>query len=62
VTLLEDDMATVIDTLDQSPLGRRLLGDEVVDAVVATRRHEQANYVAKPVVERAELFRLAWTI
>jgi glutamine synthetase len=62
IALADDDIAAVLDTLDRSPLARRLLGDGSVDAVVATRRHEQTDYAAKPVDERADLFRLAWTI
>ncbi len=61
-TLLPDSVATIIDTLDASPLARRLVGDEIVDATVATRRYEQNTHAAKPVQQRADQFRLSWTI
>ncbi|MGO4445135.1 glutamine synthetase [Mycobacterium sp. 2YAF39] len=62
VALLAQNQADAIDALDQSYLLRRLLGDEVVDAVVAVRRYEQQNYGNLAPDELAEKFRLAWSV
>lgn len=62
VTLLPNDVAVIIDTLDRSDLARSLLGDELVAATVATRRHEQENHSGKSVEELAAMFRLAWSV
>ncbi|MFJ2213754.1 glutamine synthetase [Streptomyces sp. NPDC101062] len=62
VTVLPHDIAAVIDLLDKSSLARRLVGDAIVDTTVVTRRHEQTHHAEKSPEERAELFRLAWSV
>ena len=61
ITVLPNDIETVLDGLDSGP-ARSLLGDDIVDTTLAVRRHEQQNYAGRPVAEIAELFRLAWTV
>ncbi|MFF5567059.1 hypothetical protein ACFY7Z_28990 [Streptomyces sp. NPDC012623] len=62
VTVLSHDIAAVIDVLDKSSLARRLVGDAIIDTTVVTRRHEQTHHAEKSPEERAELFRLAWSV
>lgn len=62
VALLPNDGATAITALDGSGLAREMVGDAVVDTVLATRRYEQETYGGREPVELAELFRLSWTI
>ncbi|MGZ8802975.1 MAG: glutamine synthetase family protein [Mycobacterium sp.] len=62
VGLLTTNQSEAIDALDRSALLRRVLGDEVVDAVVAVRRYEHDNYADLSPDELAEKFRLAWSV
>lgn len=62
VGLLPDSPKYIIDTLDESLLARRLLGDAVVDATVAVRRHEQKAFGGVAPSELGERFRLAWSV
>ncbi|VEG55329.1 glutamine synthetase [Mycolicibacterium aurum] len=62
VTVLNTDQSAILDALDGSSRLRGLLGDEVVDAVVAVRRYEQENFSALSADELAEKFRLAWSV
>ncbi len=62
VTVLSTDQASILDALDGSSLLRGILGDSVVDAVVAVRRYEQENFAALSADELAEKFRLAWSV
>jgi glutamine synthetase len=41
---------------------RGILGDHVVDAVVAVRRYEQETYGGMNPDELADKFRLAWSV
>ena len=62
VALLPADVAAIVDALDTSDVARGLLGDQIVDATVATRRHEQLEYKHLDTAELADRFRLAWSI
>jgi glutamine synthetase len=62
VSLLAPDQGDAIDALDRSSLLRGILGDEVVEAVVAVRRYEQQNYGDLDPEALAEKFRLAWSV
>ena len=59
---VSDSPSEIITSLDNSASARRLLGNEVVDATVAVRRHEQETHGARDPKELAALFRLAWSI
>lgn len=59
---LPNDPADVIDTLAASTLARRLLGDPIVDATVAVRRHEQTAFADLSPEELAARLRLTWSI
>ncbi|MCV7153539.1 glutamine synthetase family protein [Mycolicibacterium pyrenivorans] len=62
IGLLTPDQSEAIDALDGSPLLRAVLGDEVVDAVVAVRRYEHDNFADLDADQLAEKFRLAWSV
>lgn len=49
-------------TLEGSATMRRILGDEVVDAVVAVRRYEAEHFGALSPEEQADRFRMAWSV
>jgi glutamine synthetase len=59
--LLPSDQAEVISALDESSRMRRILGDPVVNVVVAVRRYEQDNYADLEPAELADKFRMAWS-
>jgi glutamine synthetase len=48
--------------LEGSATMRRILGDEVVDAVVAVRRYEADHFGALSPEEQADKFRMAWSV
>ncbi|WP_193048074.1 type I glutamate--ammonia ligase [Mycolicibacterium baixiangningiae] len=60
--LLASEQADAIRALDQSATMRRILGDAVVDAVVAVRRYEAEHFGALSPEERADKFRMAWSV
>ena len=62
IALLPGDAATVIDALDGSQLARRLVGDAIVDATVATRRYEHRTLADLDAEELADRLRLVWSI
>ncbi|AFM17604.1 glutamine synthetase [Mycolicibacterium chubuense NBB4] len=62
VSVLSSDQTAVLDALDDSATMRGILGDAVVDAVVAVRRYERDNYAELEPEELAERFRLAWSV
>lgn len=62
VTVLATDQSAILDALDGSATMRGILGDAVVDAVVAVRRYEQQNFAELSPGELAEKFRLAWSV
>ncbi|MBS1694950.1 MAG: glutamine synthetase [Actinobacteria bacterium] len=62
ITLLPTDQAAVLAALDGSARIRGILGDEIVDAVVAVRGYEQENFGDLPDAELADRFRLAWSL
>lgn len=60
IAVLTDDQRTALDRLDASRSVRSLLGDPLVDAIVAGRRHEAEHYGDLSRDELAERFRFAW--
>lgn len=62
ITALTPIQSEAIDALADSSTLRGILGDEVVDAVVAVRRYEHDNYADLSPDELAEKFRLAWSV
>jgi glutamine synthetase len=60
--LLSADQNVALDALERSTLLRGILGDQVVDAVVAVRRYEQRNFGALSPEQLADRFRLAWSV
>lgn len=62
VARLTDQQSEAIAALDNSTLVRRILGDPVVDALVAVRRYEQDNYGSLSPQELTDTFRMAWSL
>ncbi len=62
VVALPYQQADAIAALDGSGLLRSILGDPVVDALVAVRRYEQQNYSHLPAEELTDKFRMAWSL
>jgi glutamine synthetase len=62
IVLLPDVQSKALDALDQSALLRGILGDEVVDSVLAVRRYEQENFGDLSPDELADKFRMSWSV
>jgi glutamine synthetase len=62
IVRLPDDQVEVITALDNSTLLRSILGDPVVDMVVAVRRLEQVRYADLGPEQLADKFRMAWSL
>lgn len=60
--LLSTDQSEILDALNGSAVIRGILGDPVVDAVVAVRRYERDNFADLSTEELADKFRLAWSV
>jgi glutamine synthetase len=59
---LSHHQSDVIAAMDSSHRLRRILGDPVVDAVVAVRRYEHETYANLAAEEVADKFRMAWSL
>jgi len=59
---LSADPRDVIAALDHSSRLRTILGDSVIDALIAVRRYEQQNYADLNAAALADKFRLAWSL
>jgi glutamine synthetase len=55
------DQAAALKALDGSALARRLLGEEIVEALSAVRRYESDTYGAADPAVLAEKFRYTWS-
>lgn len=62
VVRLTDQQAPAIAALDNSLLVRGILGDPVVDAVVAVRLYEHEKYSKRTPEELTDTFRMAWSL
>ena len=62
VARLTDRQSEAIAALDNSTVVRGILGDPVVDALVAVRRYEQDNYGNLGPEELTDTFRMAWSL
>lgn len=62
IVQLPSSQTEALDALDQSSLLRGILGNEVVDAVLAVRRYEHENYGDLTPDQLADRFRLAWSV
>jgi glutamine synthetase len=60
--LLAAEQHVALDRLDRSALLRGILGDEVVDSVLAVRRYEQENFGGLSPEELCDKFRMAWSV
>ena len=59
---LSADQRDLIAALDHSSRMRTILGDSVIDALIAVRRYEQQNYADLDAVGLADKFRLSWSL
>lgn len=62
VAQLPHQQVDVIAALDGSQRLREILGDPVLDALVAVRRYEQHNYADRNAEELTDKFRMAWSV
>lgn len=62
IGLLSADQGAVVAALAESVLLRGILGDAVVDSVVAVRGYEHEHFADLTPEELAERFRLAWSV
>jgi glutamine synthetase len=62
VVRLTDRQADAIAACDNSLLMREILGDPVVDALVAVRLYEHENYSTRTPEELTDTFRMAWSL
>ncbi|MFD2417134.1 glutamine synthetase family protein [Amycolatopsis pigmentata] len=53
--------ASALRALEESALARRLLGEEILEALLAVRRHELDSYGERDLATITELFRFAWS-
>ena len=60
--LLSTDQTEILDALNASAKIRQILGDSVVDAVVAVRRYERDNFADLSPEDLTDKFRLAWSV
>jgi glutamine synthetase len=58
---LPADQASALDALDASDRARRLLGEELLEALTAVRRYELDTYGGQDVASVAEKLRYAWS-
>jgi glutamine synthetase len=59
---LPSDLAPVLDALESSDAAQRVLGDDIVQAVLAVRHWELDHYGEAAADELPERFRFAWSI
>jgi glutamine synthetase len=62
IGLLSADQGAVVAALAESSLLRGILGDAVVDSVVAVRGYEHEHFADLAPEQLAEKFRLAWSV
>jgi glutamine synthetase len=62
VVLLSHHQTDAIAAMDSSQRLRGILGDPVVDALVAVRRYEHETYANLAAEELADKFRMAWSL
>lgn len=58
---LATDQLSAVEALERSEVAAELLTPEMVEAVVAVRRHELATYGGRPPAETTQVLRLAWS-
>ncbi|WP_073480768.1 type I glutamate--ammonia ligase [Streptoalloteichus hindustanus] len=59
---LPADQGAVLDAMADSALARRLLGPDILDAVLTVRRYERDTYGDEDLATRADRFRLTWSV
>jgi glutamine synthetase len=60
-TAIDPDQATVLNALEASELAAKILGPDIVEGVVAVRRHEAEKFAGKEPAEIARALRFAWS-
>lgn len=60
--LLAAEQSVALNRLDRSALMRGVLGEEVVDSVLAVRRYEQENFGDLSPEDLCDRFRMAWSV
>ncbi|RAV11614.1 glutamine synthetase [Mycolicibacterium sp. GF69] len=62
IVTMAENQGEAVDALDRSALLRAILGDAIVDSVVAVRRYEQKHFGELSAEDVADRFRLAWSV
>ncbi|WP_120521101.1 glutamine synthetase family protein [Arthrobacter celericrescens] len=60
-TAIDADQATILEKLEASDLAGKTLGPDIVEGIVAVRRHEAAKFAGKDPAETAQALRFAWS-
>jgi glutamine synthetase len=60
--LLPSDLAETLDALAGSEIAQRVLGSEIIDAVLAVRHYELSNFGGTAADELPQKFRFSWSI
>jgi glutamine synthetase len=61
VVQLSGTQEEALDALEKSGIARELLGDRLLEALVAVRRHEQHQFAGADIAEVADRLRFAWS-
>jgi glutamine synthetase len=59
---LASDQGAALDALAAAPLGGRLLGEDILDALLAVRRHEHGAYGKEDLTVLTDRFRFTWSV
>jgi len=62
IVLMENRQAGMLDLLEKSQVANDILGDELIEALIAVRRHEVGIAERMAVEEIVERFRFAWSV
>ena len=62
VVLMENRQGPMMDLLEKSQIAKDILGDELIEALVAVRRHEAEIAEKTAIEELVERFRFAWSV
>jgi glutamine synthetase len=62
IVQMENHQPAMLDLLEKSPVATDILGDELLEALLAVRRHEAEVAEKMSVEELVERFRFAWSV
>jgi glutamine synthetase len=62
IVLMENRQSAMLDLLERSSVANDILGDELIEALIAVRRHEAELAERMSVEDLVERFRFAWSV